>query len=161
MGNIPPPSTGNYITVIGVVVSPTSRGTIAINTTDAFASPVIDPQYLTTPFDAFASVQNMHDTFTLLSSPTFSGYIGQPYGELANLTASNDESLLAYARAHSVTINHGIGTAKMSAKGAAWGVVDPDLTVKGVNGLRIVDASVFVRVSRQNGNRFDLLILIA
>lgn len=59
---------------------------------------------------------------------------------------SSDEQMLAYARKWSVTINHGVGTAKMSAKGDIWGVTDPDLGVKGTRGVRVVDASVFPEI---------------
>lgn len=61
--------------------------------------------------------------------------------------AMNDSQIEEVIREIAVTAWHPIGTAMMSPKGADWGVVDPDLRVKGVNGLRIIDASIMVRIS--------------
>lgn len=58
--------------------------------------------------------------------------------------ASTDEELENAIRENSVTQWHPIGSAAMSPRGASWGVVDPDLRVKGVNGLRVIDASIMV-----------------
>ena len=54
--------------------------------------------------------------------------------------------IAAYIRENAATIFHPVGTASMTPRGASWGVVDPDLVAKGISGLRIVDASVLVRV---------------
>jgi choline dehydrogenase-like flavoprotein len=144
LSNIPLPSSGNFITILSIVTSPTSRGSVTLNSTDPFSPPVIDPNYLATDFDQHTAVQAMRDAFTILSARSFDGYVGAPYGPLAGL--STDEELLGYVRQHGVTINHGVGTAKMSPKDATWGVVDPDLKVKGVEGVRVVDASVFPEI---------------
>ncbi|KAJ4373434.1 hypothetical protein N0V86_007572 [Didymella sp. IMI 355093] len=144
LSNIPLPSSGNYITILSIVTSPTSRGSVTLNSSDPFAPPVIDPNYLASEFDQYTAVQAIRDTFTILSAPSFEKYVNEPYGPLAGLTT--DAELLEYVRQHGVTINHAVGTAKMSARDADWGVVDPDLTVKGVKGLRIVDASVFPEI---------------
>ncbi|KAF2107302.1 GMC oxidoreductase-domain-containing protein [Lophiotrema nucula] len=140
--NIPMPDSGNYVYALAVLTSPTSRGDMQISSSDTFAAPKINPNYLATEFDRAAMVQAMRDTFTFLSHEAFKNYIDAPYGSLVNLTT--DEELLKYTADHGVTINHGIGTAKMSPYGAEWGVVDPDLKVKEVIGVRVVDASVFV-----------------
>jgi choline dehydrogenase-like flavoprotein len=142
--NIATPKSGNYLTVLTIVTSPTSRGSITLNSSDPLAHPVIDPNYCSTEFDQQAMVQAMKDVSTVLGNEVFDGYIGAPYGPLAN--ATTDPQLLASVKAHGVTIWHGAGTAKMSARAAAWGVVDPDLKVKGTRGLRVADASIFVSV---------------
>ena len=59
-------------------------------------------------------------------------------------TATTDEELNKFIRSSAITVSHGVGTAAMSPKGTEYGVVDPDLRVKKVSGLRIVDASVLV-----------------
>lgn len=58
-----------------------------------------------------------------------------------------DQEIEAVLRNMTISALHSVSTAAMSPKGADWGVVDPDLLVKGVSGLRIVDASVMVRYS--------------
>ena len=74
-------------------------------------------------------------------------YVIAPYGIQGQLTS--DADLESYIRNVSSTLFHPAGTASMSPRGASWGAVNPDLTVKGVKGLRIVDASVFVRFSTE------------
>lgn len=78
-----------------------------------------------------------------VSAPVFQDYVLEALGPLA--TAETDEEIEAYVRGYSGTTAHPVGTASMSPRGAQWGVVDPDLKMKGgVQGVRIVDASVFV-----------------
>lgn len=77
----------------------------------------------------------------------WSDYVIGPTGGLAialNATTNLDGAIDQYVTNHTGTIWHPVGTASMSPVGAPWGVVDPDLKVKKVTGLRIVDASVFV-----------------
>ncbi|KAL4243738.1 GMC oxidoreductase family protein [Abortiporus biennis] len=143
-GATPQPATGHYITVVTGVLSPTSQGSLKLASTDPFAHPLIDPATLTTDFDVNTMVQAMKDAQTFLASPTFAPINPQPYGDLAN--ATTDEAKAAFARANGQTIFHPVGTAKMSPKGASYGVVDPDLLVKGAQGLRIVDASVIPQI---------------
>jgi choline dehydrogenase-like flavoprotein len=59
-------------------------------------------------------------------------------------TATTDAELNLFIQNNAITVSHGVGTAAMSPKGADYGVVDPDLRVKKVTGLRVVDASVLV-----------------
>ena len=66
-------------------------------------------------------------------------------GSLAN--ATTDALLDEFIRNNAGTAAHPVGTASMSSRNASYGVVDPDLKVKGVGGLRIVDASVLVRLT--------------
>lgn len=77
-----------------------------------------------------------------LGGPAWKDYILSPAGSFVN--ATTDALLDAYARESTFSTAHPVGTAAMSPKGAKYGVVDPDLRVKGVSGLRIVDASVLV-----------------
>jgi len=78
----------------------------------------------------------------LVSAHAWDGYIIGPTPALAN--ANTDAELEAYVRANAQALFHPTGTAAMSPNGAKWGVVDPDLKVKGVEGLRIVDGSVLM-----------------
>ncbi|KAJ4476825.1 aryl-alcohol oxidase-like protein [Lentinula lateritia] len=139
-----PPATGHYLSMSIVVVSPASRGSVTINSNNPFAPPLIDPGYLTSPFDLAAMRQALEIMFQYLSAPIWDGYILSAFGTLANITSLSDDNILnTYIRESSSSTAHPVGTAAMSAKGADYGVVDPDLRVKGVVGLRIVDASVF------------------
>jgi choline dehydrogenase len=74
------------------------------------------------------------------TAPAWDNYVLSAVG----LNATTDAEIDAFVRANAATIYHPVGTASMSPRGAAWGVVDPDLRVKGLNGLRVVDLSVVV-----------------
>lgn len=83
-----------------------------------------------------------------VAGPAWKDYIISPH--LPKATDTSDAQLDTFIRANTGAILHGVGTAAMSAKNAKGGVVNPDLRVKGISGLRIVDASVLVR------NRHDV-----
>jgi choline dehydrogenase-like flavoprotein len=89
-----------------------------------------------------------------LSASAWQDYVTTPVGALANVTT--DAALDNYIRSGAGTAWHIVGTAAMSAHNASYGVVNPDLRVKGVTGLRIVDLSVLVRYLRSRYNSFIL-----
>ncbi|KAK0199191.1 aryl-alcohol oxidase, partial [Desarmillaria ectypa] len=136
------PDTGNFMSISTCVVSSASRGTVKLNSSDPLDPPLIDPAYLTSEFDVFAMVEAVKSAKRFLSAPTWEGYILEAYGGLVN--ATTDEALEEYVRENVGTAAHPVGTASMSPRFANYGVVDPDLVVKGVSGLRVVDASIFV-----------------
>ncbi|KAF8884157.1 hypothetical protein BD779DRAFT_1443292 [Infundibulicybe gibba] len=136
----PPPATGNFLSVITAVVSPASRGSVTLATANPFDAPIIDPGLLTAEFDLLTMREAVRSAQRFVAGPAWKGYIIAPVGGLEN--ATTDQDLDDYIRSNTATIFHPVGTASMSAKAAAHGVVDPDLVVKGVLGLRVVDASV-------------------
>ena len=88
-------------------------------------------------------VEAVKTILQFLGAPAFSTHVSGPFGpSFAN--ATNDASIESYVRGLTTTIFHPVGTAAMSPQTAKSGVVNPDLTVKGTAGLRIIDASVFV-----------------
>lgn len=87
-------------------------------------------------------VQGIKNARQFLSAPAWTDYILEPFGALAN--ATTDAELEAYVHANAGPNWHMIGSACMSPRGADFGVVDPDLRVKGAVGLRVIDASVLV-----------------
>ena len=120
-----------------------SGGSLKLASSDPFAKPLIDPNFLTTTFDIFALRETVKAVKRFVASSAWADYVVGPVGGLASTTDSDIET---YIREQASTGLHPVGTASMSPKGAQWGVVDPDLKVKGVEGVRVVDASVFVSV---------------
>ena len=83
----------------------------------------------------------------LVAAPAWADYIISPLGPLS---ATSDADIDDYIRGISSTGLHAVGTAAMSSSDSARGVVDSNLLVKGADGLRIVDASVFVSFAEFN-----------
>ncbi|KAJ9609393.1 hypothetical protein H2200_005720 [Cladophialophora chaetospira] len=140
-----PPQMGSFLSVLAIVVSPLSRGSVHLKTTNPFDSPLINPNYLGHDFDAAAVIVAMRNAFKLVASSDFDGLIGDPLENFITANSSDDD-LLTYARNVSGTVNHGCCTCSMSPNNAIWGVVNPDLRLKKVDGVRVVDASVFHKI---------------
>ncbi|KAI0640466.1 aryl-alcohol-oxidase from pleurotus Eryingii [Trametes meyenii] len=138
----PVPSTGSFMSFYTIIVTPTSRGTVTLNSTDPFDPPVINPNFLSTPFDIAAMRRAIRSVQRFASAPAWRGFLTGPAADFANVNISDDAQVDAWARAHTSTIWHPVGTARMGPYGEMGSVVNPDLTVKGTRGLRIVDASV-------------------
>ncbi|KAJ7246595.1 aryl-alcohol oxidase-like protein [Mycena haematopus] len=129
----------NLMTIDVAVVSPMSRGSVVINSSDPFAPPLIDPGYLSNEFDALALLEGVAYAQRFVSAPVWKGYIG---AMSTNITGLSDMELVALLRDTTGSSYHLVGTAGMSASGANYGVVNPDLQVKGMLGLSVIDASV-------------------
>jgi choline dehydrogenase-like flavoprotein len=114
---------------------------VKLNSSDLLAAPIINPNLLGTKFDMFVMREALRASARFAAAPVFANYIIAPDG--FNATAT-DAELDEFIRANSGTVFHPVGTAAMSAKNADFGVVNPDLLVKGLQGLRIVDLSVLV-----------------
>lgn len=120
-----------------------SAGSLTLTSSDPFAYPRINPGFLTTEFDRHAVVYAVKEARRFVQAKPWQGFVVGRYGAMG--AAETDDEILDAARESVVTIWHPSCTARMSPANASWGVVGPDLRVKGTSGLRIVDASVFVR----------------
>lgn len=95
-------------------------------------------------FDRFAIRELFRLARKFVALPAWKDYILDIYGPLASVDFDNDSELDKYIQGQASMGLHPVGSASMSPRGARWGVTDPDLKVKGVRGIRVVDASVFV-----------------
>ncbi|KAJ8516145.1 hypothetical protein ONZ45_g6499 [Pleurotus djamor] len=133
------PDEGNFFTIISNLVTPASRGSLTLKSSNPWDDPIIDPGFLTSPLDVRLYREAYKAVRRFISAPAFDGYIIGPYGEAG---ASSDDEIDAYVRKYTTSVWHPVGTAAMSPVNSNSGVVNPDLTVKGVSGLRVVDASI-------------------
>ena len=115
---------------------------MTLASSNPFDAPMINPNFLATEFDIFTMRAAIRSAARFVSAPAWRDYVLAPFGGLENTIT--DAALDEYIRSRAVSISHPVGTAAMSPKGATYGVVNPDLRVKGVSGLRIVDASILV-----------------
>ncbi|KAH9054134.1 aryl-alcohol-oxidase from pleurotus Eryingii [Lactarius vividus] len=134
-------ATGHYMVVATNLISPSSRGSVMLNSSNPFDFPIIDPAFISTDFDIFAITEAVKAAQRFMAASPWQGFVLGQFGNFENVTT--DEQIAAYARNNAATVFHPVGTAFMSAAGAKNGVVNPDLTVKNTVGLRVVDASIF------------------
>ncbi|KAF8074145.1 aryl-alcohol oxidase-like protein [Lyophyllum atratum] len=135
-----PPASGNYMSILIALVSPTSRGSLKLASSDAFAQPIINPNMLAEEIDILILSEAVKAAQRLVKAPAWDGFIIAPFADSVNLTS--DAAIKKYIRDFSSSFNHVVGTAKISKTHDKSGVVGPDLKVKGVEGLRVVDGSV-------------------
>ena len=117
-------------------------GSVKLASSDPFTFPLMNPNFFSTEFDRFAMLEAVKGARRFAATAPWQGFIVSRFGVMG--AAETDDEINAAARDSVVTIWHPASSARMSPRGAKFGVVDPDLLVKGVAGLRIVDASVFV-----------------
>lgn len=132
------PMDGSSITTGQSCFLPTSRGTVSLASANPEADPIIDPRYVSTENDRCIQREAIRFVMRLMETPTGQEEVEEQYQAKdapINL-ASSDEELDARIRAHAMSWYHSGGTAAMGK------VVDTDLRVKGVQRLRVVDASV-------------------
>ncbi|KAG6805641.1 hypothetical protein H0H93_004367, partial [Arthromyces matolae] len=95
---------------------------------------------LSSQYDKVALREAAKQAIQFVAAPAWKDYIIR--ADLGLQNATTDAELDQYILGFSLLSWHGVGTAAMSARGAKYGVVDPDLRVKGASGIRVVDASV-------------------
>ncbi|MGO4386513.1 GMC family oxidoreductase [Microvirga sp. 2YAF29] len=135
---------------------PTSRGTVAIRSSDPADAPFIRPNYLTTDEDQRVAVDSLRLVRHIVSMPALQKYRPEEYKPGVNLTT--DEELLNGARDIGTTIFHPVGTAKMGIDSDPMAVTDGRLRVRGIEGLRVIDASVMPTITSGNTNSPTLMI---
>jgi hypothetical protein len=103
---------------------------------------------MSSPYDMFVMRQAFEAALNFTDSEAWKSYLGAPANGLGPaieaLKTNNSSVFEDFVRNNVQNGAHVVATSSMSAVGASWGVVDPDLRVKGIQGLRIVDASVYV-----------------
>ena len=133
---------------------PESRGFVRIKSADASVPPAIQPRYLSSPFDCDTVVAGMKLLRTIMRQPAMQHYIAEERAPKPDCIS--DEDLLAFARATGSTVFHPTSTCRMGPDPAA--VVDERLRVRGIDGLRVVDASIMPTVVSGNTNAAVVMI---
>ena len=138
------------ITIAPCQLRPESRGSVHIKSAKHDAHPAIRPNYLHDPLDQQTAIAGLRWARDLAAQPALAQYIEHELepGE----ALQSDEELLEFARETGGTIYHPVGTCKMGPDGDTMAVVDDQLRVRGVEGLRVVDASVMPRLVSGNTN---------
>ena len=146
----------NAFTVSVCNLRPASRGHVRIKGPDPSVAPAIQPNYLATPEDRRVAVDSLRLARRILQAPALARY--QPQEHTPGAHIASDEDLARAAGDVSSTIFHPVGTAKMGIASDPMAVVDERLRVRGVEGLRVIDASVMPRITSGNTNSPTMMI---
>tara|TARA_B100000676_G_scaffold307912_1_gene367459 strand:- start:1141 stop:2733 length:1593 start_codon:yes stop_codon:yes gene_type:complete len=133
---------------------PASRGSIHLASTDPEVQPSIRPNYLTDVIDQDTMVGGLRKAREIFSQPALAKYVD--IETVPGPEVQTDAEILDFARRTGNTVYHPIGTCKMGTDPMA--VVDPELKLRGLDGLRVVDASVMPLMPSANTNAAVLMI---
>lgn len=137
-------------------LQPTSRGHIHIVNPHPDSAPRIVPQYLSTPRDQRIAVEAIELTRRIVAQPAMAAYRPQEF--MPGPDAQSTEQLLEAAGRIGTTIFHPVSTCRMGPDGDRQAVLDPQLRVRGVRRLRVVDASAMPRITSGNTNAPTVMI---
>lgn len=137
-------------------LNPTSRGTVRIRSRDPREAPAIAPNYLSTPEDRKVAADSLRVTRRIAEQPAFARY--QPEEYKPGVQFQTDDELARLAGDIGTTIFHPVGTTRMGGADDEMAVVDSHLRVRGVDGLRVVDAGVMPTITSGNTNSPTLMI---
>ncbi|MDP9157948.1 GMC family oxidoreductase [Caballeronia sp. M23-90] len=146
----------NAFTASVCPLRPTSRGSVHIASPDAKVAPLIAPNYLSTDRDREVAVNALKLTRRIAAAPALARY--SPEEILPGAAFQTDAELAVAAGKIGTTIFHPVGTCRMGTDNDPAAVVDSRLRVIGVEGLRVVDASVMPTITSGNTNSPTLMI---
>ncbi|NYT80092.1 GMC family oxidoreductase N-terminal domain-containing protein [Alcaligenaceae bacterium] len=137
-------------------LNPTSRGSVRIKSARPEDAPAIAPNYLSTEQDRRVAAESLRITRRIVAQPALAAY--QPEEYKPGVQFQSDEELARLAGDIATTIFHPVGTARMGKADDPTAVVDAHLRVHGVEGLRVVDASIMPTITSGNTNSPTLMI---
>jgi choline dehydrogenase-like flavoprotein len=136
------------------LLRPKSRGRVSLVSADPTAAPRIDPNFLAERDDVDRLVRGFKLMRTILSQRALAGHAGRELA--ASASAQTDEQIEGFIRGHADTIYHPVGSCRMGS--GPLDVVDAQLRVHGMQGLRVVDASIMPSIIGGNTNAPTIMI---
>ncbi|MCC1492917.1 GMC family oxidoreductase [Cognatishimia sp. F0-27] len=142
------------VTLNSCYLRPRSRGTVRLASADPRAAPLIDPNYLSDPKDRELSIEGLKLTQAILNADPLKPFIKAE--RLPGPSVKTDADYFDFICEHSKTSHHCAGTVRMGGDAAA--PLDPDLTLRGIESLRVADASIMPDVVSSNTNAAAIMI---
>jgi choline dehydrogenase-like flavoprotein len=139
-------------------VRPTSRGTLTLKSNDPAQAPAIEPNYLSTQDDRRVAADSIRITRRIVAQPALQKYSPVEYLPGESIRSDDEAALEKAAGDIGTTIFHPVGTAKMGRDDDPRAVVDARLRVIGIEGLRVIDASVMPSITSGNTNSPTMMI---
>ena len=145
---------GHGVTINTCNLRPKSIGDVKLRSADPLDHPAINPNFLADPYDLNIHLAGVRWGRKILASPSFQKYIKKEY--LPGDDKQSDEELIAYMRKWSKTDYHPVGSCKMGSDDMA--VVDTELKVRGLENLRVIDASIMPTLISGNTQAPSIMI---
>jgi choline dehydrogenase len=145
---------GHGYTIGVILLQPESRGTIRLASNDPFEDPLIDPRYLESDRDTETLLWGFDKAMEIFRTEPLASYVTDPIRP--TVIPTSREERLESLRRWSETLYHPVGTCAMGVGDEA--VVDPELKVRGIAGLRVADASVMPSLNRGHTNAPTVMI---
>jgi choline dehydrogenase-like flavoprotein len=142
------------VTLNSAYLHPRSRGTVRLASSDPAAAPLIDPNYWSDPHDLKMSLEGLKIAREILQQDALKPFVMAE--RLPGPKVLTDDDLFDYACANAKTDHHPVGTCKMGTDASA--VVDLELRVRGLEGLRVCDSSIMPRVPSCNTNAPTIMV---
>jgi choline dehydrogenase-like flavoprotein len=142
------------VTLNSAFLRPQSRGTVRLASADPTAAPLIDPNYWAEPYDRKISIEGLKLGREIMRQKALRPYVLAE--RLPGPDKISDDDLFDYGCQHAKTDHHPVGTCRMGHDALA--VVTPDLKVRGIEGLRVCDASIMPRIVSSNTNAPTIMV---
>ncbi len=142
------------VTTLCTLLRPESRGHVRIRSADPTQPPAIDPNYLSSQKDRDTMVAGFKAMRRIVSAPAFAQHISEEIEP--GLAATSEDALLDHIRRRGSTVYHPVGTCRMGQDADA--VVDERLRVRGMERLRVIDASIMPSLVSGNTNAAAIMI---
>ncbi len=144
------------VTVAPWVQRPESTGHIRVKSANPFEAPAIQPNYFSHETDRRLSLAGMRMARDLMQTPEFAPHVERE--ELPGPDVNTEDEMLAYYRENATTTFHLMGTCRMGPESDPTAVVDDNLRVRGLEGLRVADASIMPTMPSANTNAATIMI---
>lgn len=145
---------GHGLTINSCVMRPKSRGTVKLASANAEDAPLIDPNYHDQEYDRRMSLESIRHIREILAQPAIAKYIRRE--RFPGSGQNSDEEIMSYVRQYASVDYHPSGTCRMGTGEDA--VVDPDLRIHGMDGIRVIDNSIMPYLNSGNTNAPAIMI---
>jgi choline dehydrogenase-like flavoprotein len=142
------------VTLNSAFLRPRSRGTLRLASADPRAAPLIDPNYWADPYDRAISIAGLRMAREIMRQEALKPFVLAE--RLPGPDKLSDDDLFEYACLHAKTDHHPVGTCRMGHDAGA--AVTPDLRVRGIDNLRVCDASIMPKIVSSNTNAPTIMI---
>jgi choline dehydrogenase len=145
---------GHGYAISPVGLYPRSRGRLTLASKDPLAAPLIDPNLLSVPEDVQPLVRGIRLVRQIFAAPAFAAY--RATEAIPGNAVQSEDEIIGYIKGGAYTVHHPVSTCRMGVDSLA--VVDPELRVVGIEGLRVADASVFPSIIGGNTNAAVVMV---